>query len=239
MFQDLSEFFQKITSSNFIILFAIVGSFVIAAAVIGSGNKYIAVLLPTSVFFPVLIVPMIRNEPKKAFWESVLCYLVFAIFAVVMTTWAPVNGTLALAKSSDGTLNLLASKNAVFIDILEISACAFLASISGGLGGLLVLTRELNATAYSSAVFYMNADKPVLAMLLAWTPWGILKLISMLMMSVALFPLTGTKIFKIPKMLINQQILLLAIGFTMLGIFLRLVLSHLWVEMISHCGIVM
>lgn len=239
MFQDLSKFFRDITSSNLIVIFAPVASFVIAIAVVGSGNKYIAILLPSTVFFPILTLTMIEHDAKKAFWELGLCYFVFVIFTVIMTTWSPVNGALALPKSNQQILSQLAQKNLVLIDIIELAACALLAFLTAGFGGLVVLTRELNGMAYLSAAFYMNADKAVFAMLLPWTPWGILKVLSMLMTTIALYSLTISKIFNIQKLYFNQSILLLAIGLAMLSIFLRIVFSHFWVEMIFRCGIVM
>ncbi len=54
-------------------------------------------------------------------------------------------------------------KNALLIDMVELIACALFALLSAGFGGLIIITRELNAIAYTSANFYMNADKPVLS----------------------------------------------------------------------------
>lgn len=239
MFQDLGKLFKKIISSTrLIFIFAIVTSFVIAVAVVGSGNKYIAVILPSLVLFPILIFAITDNRVKRALWELVLCYFAFVVFVQVVTTWAPLNGALSLAKGFH-TAGYEVPKNALLIDMVELIACALFALLSAGFGGLIIITRELNAIAYTSANFYMNADKPVLAMLLAWTPWGLLKVLSMLMLTVALCPVIGAKFFDIQKAHINQQVLLVAIGFAMLGLFLRIVLSSLWLEMILRCGIVL
>lgn len=239
MFQDLGKLFKKITSSaSLTLIFAIVTSFAVAVAVVGSGNRYIAVILPSLVFFPILIFGINDSRVKRAIWELVLCYFAFVVFVQVVTTWAPLNGALSLAKGFP-TSGYEVPKNTLLIDMVELIACALFALLSAGFGGLIVITRELNAIAYTSANLYMNADKPVLAMLLAWTPWELLKVLSMLMLTITFCPVMGTKFFSIPKTHINQQVLLMAIGFAMLGLFLRIVLSSLWLEMILRCGIVL
>jgi hypothetical protein len=213
------------------------------------GQQICLPLLSAAVLIPMFLWALRQGRPRKAialalFW--VVMQSVSVIVASLLfqdTAWQAVQGGLEyrsawLAWSEGGPLVSLAPSLAYGRQVIELALYALAMALTGGVGGLLLLTVALDRFNFTVASLLSSAQSPVLATVAAWPLWMIVRLVGYLIVGAVLAePVANLDLrpaYLAAWLQARKRLLLTGLAIILLGMILQVLLAPLYQTMLQN-----
>jgi hypothetical protein len=213
------------------------------------GQRICLPLLSAAVLIPMFLWALRQGRPRKAialalFW--VVMQSVSVIVASLLfqdTAWQAVQGGLEyrsawLAWSEGGPLVSLAPSLAYGRQVIELALYALAMALTGGVGGLLLLTVALDRFNFTVASLLSSAQSPVLATVAAWPLWMIVRLVGYLIVGAVLAePVANLDLrpaYLAAWLQARKRLLLTGLAIILLGMILQVLLAPLYQTMLQN-----
>jgi hypothetical protein len=207
------------------------------------GQQICLPLLSAAVLIPMFLWALRQGRPRKAvtlalFWvvmQSVSVIAASLLFAD--TAGRAVQGGLEyrsawLAWIEGGPLVSMAPALDYVRQLIDLAIYAVAMALSGGVGGLLLLTVALNRLNFTVATLLAAAQNPVLLAVAAWPVWMIVRLVGFLIVGAVLAePVANLDLrpaYLAAWLQARKRLLLAGLGIILLGVILQALLSPLY-----------
>lgn len=215
------------------------------------GQQICLPLLSALVLIPMFLWALRQGRPRKAIALALFWALVQSLAVVVASLLFQDTASLAvqggleyrsawLAWVEGGPLVALAPSLAYGRQALELALYALAMALTGGVGGLLLLTLALDRFNFTVASLLAVAQSPALLALVAWPLWFIVRLLGYLIVGAVLAePVANLNLrpaYLAAWLQRRRRLLLAGLGVILLGIVLQILLAPLY-QTIQHNAI--
>lgn len=213
------------------------------------GQQICLPLLSAAVLIPMFLWALRQGRPGKAitlalFWAAVQS------LSVILASWLFEEGAgravLGGMEYRSAWLQWIAGGPPVqMVPALDVARqgidfllYALASALTGGVGGLLLLTLALDRFNFTVASLLASAQQPALAMVAAWPLWMIVRLVGYIIIGAVLAePLANIDLWPIsfPTWLrARRRLLLLGLGIILLGVLLQALLAPLYQTLLAN-----
>ena len=207
------------------------------------GQRICLPLLSVAVLIPMFLWALRQDRPRKAITLALFWVVVQSASVVVAsllfedTAGRAVQDGLEyrsawLAWIEGGPLVSLAPSLAYGRQVIELALYALAMALTGGVGGLLLLTLALDRFNFTVASLLSLAESPVLAAAAAWPLWMIVRLVGYLIVGAVLAePVANLDLrpaYLAAWLQARKQLLLIGLGIILLGVILQVLLAPLY-----------
>jgi hypothetical protein len=204
------------------------------------GQRICLPLLSAAVLIPMFLWALRQGRPRKAITLALFWAVVQSVSVVVAsllfedTASRAVQGGLEyrsawLAWSEGGPLVSLAPSLAYGRQVIELALYALAMALTGGVGGLLLLTVALDRFNFTVASLLSIAQSPVMAAVAAWPLWMIVRLVGYLIVGAVLAePVANLDLrpaYLAAWLKVRKRLLLIGLGIILLGVVLQVLLA--------------
>lgn len=215
------------------------------------GQQICLPLLSALVLIPMFLWALRQGRPRKAIALALFWAVVQSLAVVVASLLFQDTASLAvqggleyrsawLAWIEGGPLVALAPSLAYGRQALELALYALAMALTGGVGGLLLLTLALDRFNFTVASLLAVAQSPALMALVAWPLWFIVRLLGYLIVGAVLAePVANLDLrpaYLAAWLQRRRRLLLAGLGVILLGIVLQILLAPLY-QTIQHNAI--
>jgi hypothetical protein len=207
------------------------------------GQQVCLPLLSAAVLIPMFLWALRQGRPRKA--------VALALFWVVVQSLSVIVASLLFADSAaravqggleyrtdwvqwieGGSPVQMAPALAYARQLIDLMLYAVAMALTGGVGGLLLLTVALNRFSYTVASLLAAAHNPVLLAVVAWPLWMIVRLVGYLIVGATLAePIANFDLrpaYLATWLQARKRLLLAGLGIILLGVILQALLSPLY-----------
>jgi hypothetical protein len=207
------------------------------------GQQICLPLLSAAVLIPMFLWALRQGRPRKAvalalFWvvaqslSVIVASLLFADTAADAVQGGLEYRTAWLAWIEGGPLVQMAPALDYVRQLIDLAIYAVAMALSGGVGGLLLLTVALNRLNFTVATLLASAQNPVLLAVAAWPLWMIVRLVGYLIVGAVLAePVANLDLrpaYLAAWLQARKRLLLAGLGIILLGVILQALLSPLY-----------
>ncbi|HSN76030.1 MAG TPA: hypothetical protein VL334_13220 [Anaerolineae bacterium] len=213
------------------------------------GQQICLPLLSAAVLIPMFLWALRQGRPRKAvalalFWVVVqsLSVIVASLLFTDSAADAVQGGleyrTAWLAWIEGGPLVQMAPALDYVRQLLDLAGYALAMALTGGVGGLLLLTVALNRLNFTVATLLAAAQNPVLLAVAAWPLWMVVRLVGYLIVGAVLAePVANLDLrpaYLAAWLQARKRLLLAGLGIILLGVLLQALLSPLYQTLLHN-----
>ncbi|MEA5605973.1 hypothetical protein [Nostoc sp. UHCC 0252] len=230
-----------------IVIFLVIGVILSTTASFVFGLPWLMPILGAAIPYPIFFLQVRRQQYKSAFWWMFLWGVLQSIAVIVATLLLPETAAKVIhrgqsyttemlhwirtGEGSEGTLRLFLPNHLLHYGIFCILCVVTLSSAA-----LIFGTWMLNYMNFYVAELVKMSAKPLLAAMLGWYPWSILRIIGFIATGVALAALGLNLVTRIrgevPKSPFPKTYMLIGIGFVIADIVVKAVLAPIWQKLL-------
>lgn len=213
------------------------------------GQQLCLPLLSAAVLIPMFIWALRQGRPRKAITLALFWVVVQSLSVVIAsllfqdTAWQAVRGGLEyrsawLAWIEGGPLVTLAPSLDYGRQVVELALYSLAMALTGGAGGLLLLTLALDRVNFTVASLIAATQNPALAALAGWPLWLVVRALGYLIVGAVLAEPVANLDLR-PAYLADwlrrrRRLLLAGLGLVLLGVLLQALLSPLYQTILSN-----
>ena len=213
------------------------------------GQQICLPLLSAAVLIPMFLWALRQGRPRRAITLALFWVVVQSSSVIVAsllfedTAGRAVQGGLEyrsawLAWSEGGPLVSLAPSLAYGRQVIELALYALVMALTGGVGGLLLLTLALDRFNFTVASLLSSAQSPVLATVAAWPLWMIVRLVGYLIVGAVLAePVANFDLrpaYLAAWLRARKRLLLAGLAIILLGVILQVLLAPLYQTILQN-----
>jgi hypothetical protein len=213
------------------------------------GQQICLPLLSVAVLIPMFLWALRQGRPRKAITLALFWAVVQSVSVVVAsllfedTASRAVQGGLEyrsawLAWSEGGPAVSLAPSLAYGRQVIELALYALAMTLTGGVGGLLLLTVALDRFNFTVASLLSISQSPVMAAVATWPLWMIVRLVGYLIVGAVLAePVANLDLrpaYLAAWLQARKRLLLAGLGIILLGVILQALLSPLYQTLMNN-----
>jgi hypothetical protein len=213
------------------------------------GQRICLPLLSAAVLIPMFLWALRQGRPRRAITLALFWAVVQSVSVVVAsllfedTASRAVQGGLEyrsawLAWIEGGPAVSLAPSLAYGRQVIELALYALAMALTGGVGGLLLLTVALNRFNFTVASLLSIAQSPVMAAVAAWPLWMIVRLVGYLIVGAVLAePVANLDLrpaYLAAWLKVRKRLLLIGLGIILLGVVLQILLAPFYQTILQN-----